>query len=146
MRCLRLENHEFSGFFLWGQLYRLEDAKRNVLDLTEFRNHIDYSKLLRDQAINLSRRTFYTGFGSGQLPVSLEITNNCVPDPGNVAHHTKKVTGTGVDLSIKYLLRLILYGFLLPIRHLLLLIKIVFKPTTFQIGGLESPMIKTPVW
>ena len=38
----------FQDFFFWGQLYRLEDAKRNALDLIEFRNHIDYRKFLRD--------------------------------------------------------------------------------------------------
>ena len=63
----------FQDFF-WGQLYRHEDAKLNGLDLTEFRNHIDYRKFLRDKVIDSSWRTLYTRFRSSQPPASLEIT------------------------------------------------------------------------
>ena len=47
LQRLRLENCEFSRFFLWGQLYRLEGNKRNALDLKEFRNQVHYRKFLR---------------------------------------------------------------------------------------------------
>ena len=48
MRCLRLENYEFSRFFLWGQFYRLENAKLNALDLTKFRNQVHCRNFLRE--------------------------------------------------------------------------------------------------
>ena len=48
VRCLRLKYYEFSRFFLRSQLYRLEDNKRNALDLTSFRNQVHYRKFLRE--------------------------------------------------------------------------------------------------
>ena len=48
VRCLRLENHEFLGFFLCGQLYLLKGTKCNALDLTEFKNQVHYRKFLRE--------------------------------------------------------------------------------------------------
>ena len=51
-------------------------------------------------------------------PVSSFFRNN----NSCIGHHTKKVIEKGVDLFIKYLLRLILCGFLLPRRYLLLYI------------------------
>ena len=53
----RLENHEFLRFFLWCQFYRLEDAKRNALDLTGFRNQVHHWKFLGEQVIDSSWRT-----------------------------------------------------------------------------------------
>ena len=47
VRFLRPENHEFSRFFIYDQLYQLEDTILNALDLTEFRNQFHYRKLLR---------------------------------------------------------------------------------------------------
>ena len=55
-----------------------------------------------------------------QLASSFFRNNNyCVPDQGNVGHYTKKSYCKGVDVFIKYLLRLIFWGFLLLRRHLL---------------------------
>ena len=48
VRCLRLKNYVFSRFFLCGQLNRLKDTKRNVLDFAEFRNQVLYRKFLRE--------------------------------------------------------------------------------------------------
>ena len=81
---LRLQNHEFLKF--GGQLYRLENAKRNALDLTEFQNQVQYKNFLREQVIDSSLKKkknrliltdlviMYTRFGNSQPPVSLEIT------------------------------------------------------------------------
>ena len=55
-------------------------------------------------------KIIYTRFGSSQSPVSLEIT-------------TKKVTERGAKLFIKYILRLILCGFLLSQRPLVFIRK-----------------------
>ena len=45
----RIKNyHEFSRFSLDSQLYRLEDTKRNVFDLADFRNQIHHKKFLRE--------------------------------------------------------------------------------------------------
>ena len=60
-----------------------------------------------DRFILTDLKTIYTRFGSSQPPVSLETA-------------TKKVTEKGAGLFIKYILRLILLGFLLPRRNLLL--------------------------
>ena len=111
---LRLENHEFLIFFLWCQIYRLEDAKRNVLDLTEFRNQVHYRKFLRKYVV-----VIYTSFGSSQPPVSLEMTTIASMTREMSTIILKKVTEKRADLFITYLLRLILYGFLLPRRHVM---------------------------
>ena len=60
-----------------------------------------------DRFILTDLKIIYTRFGSSQPPVSLETA-------------TKKVTEKGAGLFIKYILRLILLGFLLPRRNLLL--------------------------
>ena len=60
-----------------------------------------------DRFILTDLKIIYTRFGSSQPPVSLEIA-------------TKKVTENRAGLFIKYILRLILLGFLLPRRNLLL--------------------------
>ena len=76
MRCLRLENCEFSRLFLCRQLNRFEDTKRIVMDLTEFRNQVHYRKFdgVGDRFILTDLVIIYTFFGSSQPPVSLEIT------------------------------------------------------------------------
>ena len=55
-------------------------------------------------------------------PASSFFKNNnySFPDQGNVGHHIKKVTEKGANLFIKYIFRLILCGYLLPRKHLLL--------------------------
>ena len=74
--CLGLENHEFSRFFLCSLFYRLEDTKRNGLDLTEFQNQVNYkvSEGIGDRFILTDLVIIYTLFGSSQSPVFLEIT------------------------------------------------------------------------
>ena len=37
--------------------------------------------------------------------------DKCLPDPGNVGYHTKKLTETGLDLFIKYIIRPIFADF-----------------------------------
>ena len=99
MRCLRLKNHEFLIFFPWVQLYRLENAKSDAWDFTEFRNQVHYTNFLRVKVIDSSWRTFYTRFGSGRPPVSLEITTiGSLPRETN-GHHTKNLTEKGVGYS-----------------------------------------------
>ena len=45
----RLENHpEFSKVFLCDLLYRLEDTKRNVLDISDFRNQFHHRIFFRE--------------------------------------------------------------------------------------------------
>ena len=61
-----------------------------------------------DRFILTNSKIICARFESSQPPVSLEIT-------------TKNVTGKGVDLFIKYILRLILCGLLLPCSYLFLL-------------------------
>ena len=51
---IRLENLEFSRYFLSGQLSWLEYTKRNALDLTVFRNQVHYRKFLREWVIDSS--------------------------------------------------------------------------------------------
>ena len=73
----RLENQEFfSRFFLYGQFYRLENTKRNALDLAEFRNQVQYSVSERvgDRFILKDVIIIYSLFGRSQSPVSSEIT------------------------------------------------------------------------
>ena len=44
----RLENyHEFSRFFIWGQLYRLKDTKRSALDIPVFQTFVDHRTFFR---------------------------------------------------------------------------------------------------
>ena len=73
---LRLENHEFSRFFLRGQFYRLEGTELNVLDLTEFRNQFHYkvSEGVGDRFMLTDLVIIYTLFGRIQPSVSLEVT------------------------------------------------------------------------
>ena len=65
------------------------------------------SEGVSDSSIVTDLKIIYTRFGSRQAPVSLEIA-------------TKKVTKKGRGIFIKSILRLILLGFLLPRRNLLL--------------------------
>ena len=51
LKCtlFRLENYlGFSRFALYGQLHWLEDTKRNVLNVTVFRNQVHHRKYLRE--------------------------------------------------------------------------------------------------
>ena len=70
--------------------------------------------------IHLDRLSNYI-YSFWKQPASSFFRNNnyCFPDQGNVGHHTKKVTEKWVDLFIKYFLRLILCGFLLPRKYVL---------------------------
>ena len=65
------------------------------------------SEGVSDRSILTDLKIIYTRIGSSQSPVSSEIA-------------TKKVTEKGAGLFIKYILRLILLGFLLPRKNLLL--------------------------
>ena len=129
MRFLRLEN-EFSRFFLCGQLYRLEDTKRNAFGLTEFQNQVHYRKFLRE---------YLYSFWKQPASSFLRKNNYCFPGQGNLGHHTNIVTANGIDLFIKYLLRLLLCGFLLPRKHLLLTFRTAL--TLKVISGFSFPFV-----
>ena len=87
------------------------NAESNALDLTVPKSSPlqRVSEGVGDTFVLTDLVIIYTCFGSSRSPVSLETT---------AIVSTKNVTEKGVDLFIKYLLRLILCGFLLQRRHL----------------------------
>ena len=107
MRCLRVENNEFSGFFLCGQLYRLtENCSQKISEGV-------------GREINFDGLSNYL-YWFRKPPASSFFENNhyCFPDQGNVGHHTKTFTEKTLDLFMKYFLRTISCGFLLSTFYL----------------------------
>ena len=111
--------HFLQGMFSHSLCYLIKRAlfkarKSWIFKIPSLRPRLQVSKSsplqkvsegIGDRFILTKLKIIYTRFGSSQPPVSLQIT-------------TKKITEKGADLFIKYILRLILCGFLLPRRHL----------------------------
>ena len=96
----RLKHHEFSSFSLRGQLHRLEDTKRNVLDLADFRiksvkEVFEWVGFLGLIDLLITR----IHFRSSQTPVSLKITT-----VASMIRETSAITPTNLlkkDLTFK---------------------------------------------
>ena len=127
---------EFSRFSLRGQLHRPEDTKYNVLHLANCHNQFHHRKFFEWVRflwlIHLDRLINYS-YSFERQPATriFKNKNRCFPEQGNVSHHTKKKldrhtqkTLLEKDLTYSSIFKVYFYGeFLLPQRHLLLLLK-----------------------
>ena len=87
----RLEKyHDFSRVFLGGQLCRLEDTKRNALDISDFRNHVHHKTFLREylDRLYVNYQIFILILEAAQPPGSLKRNAHfcCFPEEGNFGH------------------------------------------------------------
>ena len=78
MSCLRVENYEFSRFFICSQLYRFEDNnKRKCLGSRTVPKSSSLQKVsegVGDRLILTDLVNIYTSFPNSQSPVSLKMT------------------------------------------------------------------------